>query len=125
MIKLMFCLRRHPSLTREEFLAHWRGPHADLGVAGAAALGARRYVQNHTLTHDLNDALQASRQAPAPFDGVVELWFDSTDAVATTFTDEEARRAVRALVKDEPAFIDLENSPIFLTEEHEIWDSTT
>lgn len=122
MIKLMFCLRRHPSLTREEFLAHWNGPHAALGVAGAEALGARRYVQNHTLTHDLNDALQASRQSPAPYDGVVELWFDSTDAVATTFNDEAARAAVRALIKDEPNFIDLANSPIFLTEEHEFWD---
>lgn len=122
MIKLMFCLRRRPDLTREEFLAHWHGPHAAIGMAGASAIGATRYVQNHTLLHPLNEDLRKSRGAPEPFDGVVELWFDSLDDVGATFTDADARRAIAALVADEPAFIDLENSPIFVTKEHEMWN---
>src|SRR3954468_14171743 len=122
MIKLLFCLRRRPDLTREEFLTHWHGPHAAIGRAGASAIGATRYVQNHTLTHPLNEGLRQSRNAPEPFDGVVELWFDSIDDVGATFTEPDARRAIAALVADEPHFIDLANSPIFVTEEHEMWD---
>ncbi|MCL3819852.1 EthD domain-containing protein [Aeromicrobium wangtongii] len=124
MYKLLFCLRRRSDLTREEFLTHWHGPHADLGRAGASAIGAVRYVQNHTVDHPMNDALRESRGAPEPFDGVVELWFESLDAVGTTFTDREARRAIAALVADEPNFIDLDRSPIFVTEAKPMWDFT-
>lgn len=124
MYKLLFCLRRREDLTREEFLAHWHGPHADIGRAGAQAIGAVRYVQNHTVDHPLNEALRDSRQAPEPFDGVVELWFESLDVVGSTFTDPEARRAIAALVADEPSFIDLARSPIFVTEAHPMWDFT-
>lgn len=122
MIKLTFCLRRRPDLTREEFLAHWHGPHAAIGMAGAGAIGAKRYVQNHTITHPLNESLQKSRNAPEPFDGIVELWFEKLDDVGATFTSGDARAAIRALLDDEPNFIDLANSPIFLVEEHVMWD---
>lgn len=122
MVKLIFCLRRRHDLTHEQFLAHWSGPHAAIGTAGAEAIGARRYVQNHTLSHSLNDALQDSRKSPPAFDGVVELWFDDIDAVQRTFTDEDARKVLRELAKDELNFVDLANSPIFVVEEHEYWN---
>jgi uncharacterized protein (TIGR02118 family) len=121
MYKLFFCLRRRRDLTREQFLAHWHGIHADIARRGASALGAVRYVQNHTVSLPVNDALRASRGAPEPFDGVVELWFDSVDDVASTFHESDARAAIKALVVDEPNFIDLEASPIFLTEAHPMW----
>ncbi|WP_229052378.1 EthD domain-containing protein [Aeromicrobium sp. Leaf350] len=124
MYKLLFCLRRREDLTRAEFLAHWHGPHADIGRAGAKAIGAVRYFQNHTVDHPLNEDLRASRGAPEPYDGVVELWFESLDAIGSTFTDREARRRIAALVADEPNFIDLERSPIFVTESHPMWDFT-
>lgn len=121
MIKLFFCLRRRPDLTREQFLEHWHGIHAEIARRGAQALGAVRYVQNHTLSTPLNDSLQASRGAPAAFDGVVELWFASIDDVASTFREPDARAAIKALLADEVNFIDLEASPIFLAEEHHMW----
>lgn len=124
MVKLMFCLRRRPDLTREEFLAHWSGIHAQIAMAGGNAIKARRYVQNHTLSHPINDALQQSRGGAEAFDGVVELWFDDIDGVQRTFTDEDARRVIRELSKDEPNFVDLANSPIFVVEEHEFWNET-
>ena len=124
MVKLMFCLRRKPDLTHEQFLKHWSGPHAAIGMAGADAIGARRYVQNHTLSHPLNDALQQSRQSSSAFDGVVELWFDDIDGIERTFTDEAARQVIRELAKDELNFVDLANSPIFVVEEHEYWNET-
>lgn len=123
MYKLFFCLRRRSDLSREQFLEHWHGVHADIARKGASALGAVKYVQNHTLSLPINDALRDSRGAPESFDGVVELWFESVDDVASTFREPDARTAIKALLVDEPNFIDLEASPIFLTEEHPMWGS--
>ncbi|MGF2949914.1 EthD domain-containing protein [Microbacterium alcoholitolerans] len=121
MYKLFFCLRRRSDLTREQFLEHWHGIHADIARRGASVLGAVRYIQNHTAALPINDALRASRGAPECFDGVVELWFNSVEDVSATFDEPEARAAIKALIVDEPNFIDLEASPIFLTESHSMW----
>ena len=122
MYKVMFCLRRRADLTRAQFQARWRGRHAEIATAGLDSIGAVRYIQNHTLDDALNDALQASRGAPEPYDGVVELWFDSVEDVKETFTRANAREALRALLKDEPDFIDVAASPIFVSEQHVVWE---
>ena len=48
MIKVIFCLRRLPGLTREQFQKHWRTVHATLVKKHAKALGVQRYVQMHS-----------------------------------------------------------------------------
>lgn len=120
MIKLMFCLRRRPDMTRREFLDYWSGHHASIAQRGATAMRVVRYVQNHTLTHPVNDVLLVSRDAPEPFDGVVEVWYASMNDLEESFREEDAVAAARELIGDEPQFIDLESSPIFVVEEHEL-----
>jgi uncharacterized protein (TIGR02118 family) len=116
MVKIVFCLKRLPTLTREEFQAYWRDVHAPLVTARARLLGIRRYVQCHT-TDDADFAGMARlRGAPGPFDGVAEIWFDD----AGEGSSDERRRAARELVDDERRFIDLPNSPIFYAQELEI-----
>ena len=92
MIKLTFCLRRLPHLTREEFQRYWREQHAPLVARHAGTLGILRYVQTHTGHDTLNSAMQGSRGGPDAYDGVAELWFES---------------------EDERKFIDLANSPLW------------
>lgn len=70
MIKLTFCLRRLPQLSREEFQRYWLDTHAPLVRSFADALRIRGYVQLHTTTTALNDALRASRGGPEEYDGV-------------------------------------------------------
>src|SRR4051795_9544126 len=48
-IKLVFCLRRKPTLSREDFQAYWREIHAPLVAERAEVLQIRRYVQSHSL----------------------------------------------------------------------------
>ena len=80
MIKLMYCVRRLPELSREEFQRYWRETHGPLVRERAQALGIRRYVQTHTLDSQLNEAMRASRGSdPNIFDGVAELWWDSVE----------------------------------------------
>ena len=116
----MFCLHRRADVDEAAFHRYWREVHGPLAASYAPVLGIRKYVQLHTTTGAVSDAIAADRGAPACFDGVAELWFDSLDAlVAATLTPEGAA-AARALHEDEATFIDHAWSPIFLTEEHPI-----
>lgn len=119
MVKLVFCLRRLPHLSRAEFQRHWRDTHGPLVRRHAAALGFRRYVQLHTADHPVNDALRASRGGPEPYDGVAELWWDDADTLARVPTTDAGRAAGLALLEDERRFIDLARSAVFVGEEHE------
>jgi uncharacterized protein (TIGR02118 family) len=120
MIKLVFCLRRLPSLTREEFQRHWYDRHAPLVRSHAKTLRIRRYVQTHTLTDPANDLLQASRGGPDAYDGVAELWWDDVAALAGATATEEGRAAGLALLEDERRFIDLARSALFVAQERPI-----
>jgi len=120
MIKLVFALRRRPEMSREEFQTYWRETHAPLVAARAEVLKIRRYVQVHTQDlPGLHAAFQARNGgAPEPFDGVAELWFDSLDVLGGD--DPAVRQAQADLLADEANFIDLPNSPMWMSEEHEI-----
>lgn len=123
MIKLIYCLRRLPNLSPTDFSLYWRHDHARLVRTHAATLRIRRYVQSHVsgagdsrLAHTL-DARGASL---APFDGIAELWWDSLADIVAVGATEAGRKAGRTLLADEQRFIDLPNSPICYTTEHEI-----
>jgi uncharacterized protein (TIGR02118 family) len=124
MIKLSFCLRRLPHLSRAEFQKYWREEHALLVASHAEVLGIRRYVQSHSLYDDRLAGISTARGSHGlDYDGVAELWFDSIEALAAA-PSEAASLAGRALLEDEAKFIDLPNSPIFFVEEHDILAST-
>src|SRR5512143_3577719 len=123
MVKLTFCLRRLPQLSREEFQRYWHEQHAPLVAHHAAALRIRRYVQMHTAAHPLNAALQAGRGGPEAYDGVAELWWDSFDDLAAATATDAGRAAGLALLEDERRFIDLAQSPLFVGEERPVLDA--
>lgn len=117
MIKLSFCLRRLPHLSRAEFQRYWWGTHASLVRENAAALGIRRYVQTHTIDHPVNQAIRETRGGPEEFDGIAELWWDSVEALFAAMTTAEGQRASMELLDDEKRFIDLSRSVCSIAEE--------
>jgi predicted enzyme related to lactoylglutathione lyase len=115
--KLIYTLRRHPHLSREEFQRYWRDVHAPLVHARASVLGIVRYVQSHTRTDAgaVHDHLRARNGGSlAEFDGVAELWVRRPPGEPS----DAARQAASELLDDERNFIDLANSPMTLTAEH-------
>jgi uncharacterized protein (TIGR02118 family) len=113
MVKLYFCARRLPHLSREEFQRYWRERHGPLVRRHAAVLRIRSYVQHHTALDPANDALRASRGGPEAFDGVAELTWESEEALTAGLSTPEGREAGQALLEDERRFIDLERSPLW------------
>ncbi len=123
MIKLVYCLRRLPELSREEFQRYWRETHGPLVRDRAQALGIERYVQVHTLESPLNEAMRASRGSdPDVFDGVAELWWDGAEAFTAGASTAEGRQAARELYEDEKRFIDFARSVAFVAEEKPVVD---
>ena len=119
MIKLTFALVRRPELTREAFLAYWFDHHAPLVASVKDALRIRRYVQLHSLPAEASEGIRISRHAPAEFDGVAQLWWDSFDDMARH--DAAAAEAGRRLLEDERKFIDHARSPLWWGEEKVIF----
>ena len=121
MIKLTFCLRRRADLTPEEFHDYWLNTHGPLVRKQMDALKIRKYVQVHPVpAQELNDGIRQSRNAPEPYDGIAELWYDSVESLMANRSSDAARESGRILLEDEKNFIDLENSPLWFNEEHEI-----
>jgi EthD domain len=119
MIKLVFCLRRLPTLSAPEFHRYWVEDHAELVRQHAPTLRIRRYTQNHTFSDPrLSPAIEARGGQIDPFDGVAELWWDSVEDLFEARCTAEGQIAGRALLSDERTFIDLPNSPLFFTNEH-------
>jgi hypothetical protein len=88
--------------------------------ASTRALGIRRYVQTHTMADEMQAALRASRDAPEPYDGIAELWYESLEAISAAVSTDAGRAAAVALLEDERRFIDHAHSPLWFGEEHEI-----
>ncbi len=120
MLKLVFPLRRLPTLSREQFQKYWYETHGPLVRQHAQALRIRRYVQLHTLDDPINAALRESRGAQEPYDGVAELWWESRDDLEAALGTPEAQEAARALLEDEERFIDLARSALWLGTERPI-----
>jgi uncharacterized protein (TIGR02118 family) len=118
MIKLVYCLRRLPHLSRAEFQRYWRETHGPLVRSHAEVLRIRRYVQVHTLDDPLNDVIGKSRGAAEAYDGVAELWFERVEDLAESTSTPEGRTAALELLEDERRFIDVARSAIFVAEEH-------
>ncbi len=120
MVKIVFCCHRRAGLTLEEFQRRWLEVHGPLVKRLREQLPMmRRYVQSHTLSGAMTDALRASRGAAEPYDGITEVWFDSIEEMHSV--DQDALAATQQLYEDEAQFIDFARSAVFLTEEHEIF----
>jgi hypothetical protein len=119
-MKVIYCLRRLPALTPEQFQNHWLNVHGPLVRAHQRVLRITRYVQVHTSYGPLLDKLRGFRGSPEPYDGVAEIWYESRHALETLGGDPEARDASRKLLEDERRFVDSDRSPIFVAVEHVI-----
>ncbi|MDG1943164.1 MAG: EthD domain-containing protein [Halioglobus sp.] len=121
MIKLVFCVKRLPSVPERDFYDYWLNQHGTLVKSKAEDLKIRRYVQSHTKHAEFGDAVSAERGMKQPgFDGIAELWWDSIESIQAALSTQAGQAASSLLAEDEARFIDMEASTIFFTEENEV-----
>ena len=122
MIKLVYCLRKRADVPAAEFHRYWLENHGPLVRGFAQAIGARKYIQSHTVRPALNAAFAASRDLAPAYDGITEVWWDDAAALEAGMGTAEGQEAHRRLKEDEAKFIDFSQSRVFMTEEHEIFN---
>ncbi len=121
MIKLVYCIKRKPSVSPEKFHRYWREVHGPKVKAVAAAIGAVRYVQSHTILPEVNAGFRVSRGLASGYDGITEVWFENEPSMASALGTADGVAAAKMLLDDEDHFIDFSTSSIFMTQEHEIF----
>lgn len=75
-IKRVSLVRRKAGTPRDEFLAHWMGPHAEIVRQLPGVRGLRFGV------------VQSWTPEEAAWDGIGEVWFDSIESAAAAFAAE-------------------------------------
>ena len=117
-MRLVFCLKRKPGMSLEDFQAYWFNNHAPLVKSVAGVLNIAGYVQLHSANASAVIGLAGPREtAVEQYDGVAELTWNTREDFMAAGKTEEGRAAAKMLLEDERHFIDLPNSPIFLTAE--------
>jgi uncharacterized protein (TIGR02118 family) len=120
MVKLIYCLKRLPGMSLEEFQKYWRENHGPLVRSFKDAMHLRRYVQSHTIIDPRMEEQRRALGRPEPFDGVAELWWDSVEEFAPAKRTPEREKSAVALQQDEAKFIDFSRSPVWLSEEYPV-----
>lgn len=121
MIKLVYCITKKDNVSAGDFYRYWLEEHGPLVKSVADDLGACRYVQSHTALPEMNALLQAGRGCEPPYDGITEVWWNSSAELKQGTGSEAGIIASKRLVDDESTFIDFARSRVFMTEEHEIF----
>ncbi len=124
MIKLVYCVHRRADVSPESFSDYWRHQHGPRVARCAAAIGALRYVQSHTLFGEATDIARQVRGADEPYDGITEIWWADMESLQAGAASPEGQTAYAELITDEATFVDLARSSLFFTEEHTIFDHT-
>jgi uncharacterized protein (TIGR02118 family) len=120
MISVMFCIRRKPELSQEEFHRYWRDVHGPLVAPYAEVLGMRRYIQHHGVPGPITEGVGRARGTDVPFDGLAQVYFDDVETMLASGRSPEGRAAMKTLMADEANFIDFATSSMFLVEEVEV-----
>ncbi|OCX64619.1 hypothetical protein BFP70_11400 [Thioclava sp. SK-1] len=116
MIKMTMFLKRHPDLTRAEFVRHHIEQHGPLFRAIPEAKNhVLRYIQTHPVP------APEGTVATADYDGTAEIWFDSAAGMHAVLTSDSYKNRV---FPDEKTFLDHDTTLIVLGDQVEIIEGT-
>ncbi len=100
MIKVSFPIFRKPGLTLAEFSKYWKEIHGPLFKSQPEV---KKYVRRYIQVHSTGESIGTF--PIAPYDGVVELWFDKMEDIPAVFGSENYQKII---APNEAEFIDRE-----------------
>ena len=111
MITLIVAARRKAGMTPEDFQVHWLERHAPLVLSVPEFA---RYLKKYALYPYAEGASAIGLGALPDYDGVGELWFESTEEMLKAFSEPKYLEIIRP---DEELFLDRDGCLTFVTEE--------
>ena len=118
MIKFVQCIRRKRGLTKQEFRDQWV-EYGNKVKAVAEASDASRTVLSVALAMEQNLDIMQSRGTKAPYDGMVELWWDRRNDVVAFLESGAGDKVLDDLRHAQEAFMDLPNCTFFFASAEE------
>jgi len=116
MIKLVQCVRRKPGLSKQDFRKHWTA-YAGQVKRIADASNAKRHVTSTALVVDQNMDIMQSRGTKAPYDGMVEVWWQRGADVVAFLESGRGDELLEDLQRTQESFMDLPNCTFFFASE--------
>lgn len=114
MIKMIFMLKRHPDLSREQFIADYEGRHARLGEKHVQ--NAARYVRRYL--EPVAELFTGSVIEP-DHDVITELWFDNQQQFDSAMARLADPAVVAEIVADEESLFDRSKHRVFMVDERD------
>ena len=116
MIKFVQCVRRKPGLSKQEFADRFT-EYGGVIRAIAEASNARRCVLSRALAVEQNLEIIQERGTKAPYDGMVEVWWEQGNDVVAYLDSGSGDQAIDRLRRAQEAFMDLPNCTFFFASE--------
>jgi hypothetical protein len=118
MIKFMQCIRRKPHLLTADFRRDW-DRYKETWLELARLSGAKRMTMSVGLDIDQNVSIQLARRTDEPFDGVLEVWWESGAHVEKMMGNQAIIDKLSAMRDAQEMFADLKRSSFFFASEEE------
>ena len=117
MIRFINCVKRRPDITVEQFRKYWNSNEFEELIKQVAAVsGVKRYRKSATLIVEANALVQERRGSGAPFDGVLEYWWDNASHLTDLFGEPNVSALTDKMLAYQKQFIDMPHTSAFFTE---------
>ena len=116
MIKFVQCIRRKRGLSKQEFRDQWAA-YGEKVKAVAEASEATRTVLSMALQVEQNLEIMQSRGTKAPYDGMVEIWWERANEVVAFLDSGAGDEILDDLRRAQEALMDLPNCTFFFASE--------
>lgn len=112
MIKFVQCVRRKRGISKQDFGQHW-AEYGKQARAIASASNAKHCALSTSLVVDRNLEIMQERGTKAPYDGMVEIWWETGNDITAYLDSGAGDRPIDELRRMQEAFMDLPNCTFF------------
>jgi hypothetical protein len=122
-VKIYYCVRKLPELTRSQAQLHWNACHGAVSRQDIKYSVQSKYIQAHNIDSTFVDELVQKRgyQVDSDFIGHAEGWTNVTTS-APNFPEDEMAEVVAMSMDDIELFTDKTRSQLFVSKEHYVID---
>jgi hypothetical protein len=120
MIRLVYCVNRREDVSIEDFRRFWVDRRfSELFREYGSIFGTARIKKNLVLKVPMNLAISERQGMRKPYDGIIEIWWDSAKELIAINETDQARELMWKIAEYEDQFVDKARSTIFFTEYRE------
>lgn len=117
MIRFVNCICKRADTTDDVFRQYWNSETlSDLLLQIAQFSAADRYAKSLRLKVEANDRLLQDRGGGKPYDGIIEIWWESPPDLLSLYDSAEGQALNNEILQYEQQYVDFTRSSSFFTD---------